>query len=94
LQLATDVDTGRLDLSKFNESLKKSKMSLADYRDMLYEFGPAGEKAFTNVAKAITLAEVPLRRTSALFDSLWTTMKNTARWQLSSATLHSFMGAV
>ena len=94
LQMATDVDTGRLDLSKFNDSLKKSNKTLSQYRDMLYEFGPAGEKAFTDIAKAITLAEVPLRRTNALFDSLWTTMKNTARWQLTSSVLHGFMGAL
>mgnify|MGYP003413400072 FL=1 len=25
---------------------------------------------------------------------LWTTMKNTARWQLTSSTMHSFIGAI
>jgi len=35
-----------------------------------------------------------LRRSSKLLDELWTTMKNTARWQLTSSAMHGFMGAV
>jgi hypothetical protein len=40
------------------------------------------------------MADVPLKRSSKLLDELWTTMKNTARWQLTSSAMHGFMGAV
>jgi len=38
--------------------------------------------------------EVPLKRTNAMMGELWVTMKNTAKWQLSSSIIHGFMSAV
>jgi hypothetical protein len=35
-----------------------------------------------------------LRRSGGLLTEFWTTLKNTARWQISSSILHGFMGAV
>ena len=94
LDSAMNPKTGNLDLSKFSEQLSKSKMSLKQYSAQLLNLGPAGEKAFMQMANAIASAEIPLRKTSGLLSGLWTTMKNTARWQLSSTALHAFMGAI
>ena len=94
LEAAVNTDTGKLDLSKFSDSLKKSGMTLEKYQNQLYQLGPEGQKAFSDLSKAITLAEVPLKRTSSLMSELWTTMKNTARWQLTSSAMHSFIGAI
>lgn len=69
-------------------------MSLADYANKLQSIGPIGEQAFLNVASAIAKAELPLTRSSKLLDSLWITMKNTMRWQLTSSALHGFMGTM
>ena len=94
LDNATNVNTGNLDLTKFSESMRKSGMSLEKYQNQLYQLGPAGEKAFADLTSSITKAEVPLKRSSKMLGDLWTTMKNTARWQLTSSMLHGFMGAV
>lgn len=94
LQQAVNQNTGRLDLSKFNNSLKQSGTTLKQYADRLQAIGPDGEKAFLNVASAISKAELPLMRTNKLLDELWVTMKNTMRWQLTSSAFHGFMGAV
>ena len=94
LKNATNVNTGNLDLTKFSESMKASGMSLEKYQNQLYQLGPAGEKAFADLTRSITLAEVPMRRSSKLLNEMWTTMKNTARWQLTSSAMHGFMGAV
>mgnify|MGYP003318565068 CR=1 FL=1 len=69
-------------------------MSLKDLKINLEMLGPTGSQTFMSLSKSILSAEVPLRRTSTLLNGLWTTMKNTARWQLSSSMLHGFMGAV
>jgi len=37
--------------------------------------------------------ELPLKRSNALMGELWLTMKNTAKWQLSSSVLHGFISA-
>lgn len=94
LEAATNVDTGQLDLGKFSQSLKSTGMTLKNYQNILSSLGPAGDKAFATLAQSIMTAEVPLRRANTLISEMWVTLKNTARWQLSSSMLHGFMGAV
>ena len=94
LKNATNVNTGTLDLGKFAESMNKSGMSLTKYQQQLRNLGPEGDKAFAQLAQSITNAEIPLKRASSLTTELWTTLKNTARWQLSSSMLHGFMGTL
>lgn len=94
LQQATDVNTGKLDLSKFNQTLKQGGVSLKEYQKSLSLLGPEGEKAFANLATSITQAELPLRRTNSLLKKFGTTLANTARWQISSSILHGFMGSL
>lgn len=94
LQSAINVDTGRLDLSKFNHEMEKSGMSLKQYRDALISLGPAGQAAFMDLSKAILASETPLKQTNVLVDKLWDSLKRTAGWQLSSTAIHTFVGAV
>lgn len=94
LATATNPKTGRLDLTRFNDSLKQSGTSLKDYATSLQKLGPVGQQSFEAVAQAITNAEVPAFRLNSLFSELWTTMKNTARWQFTSGALHKFVGQV
>jgi hypothetical protein len=56
--------------------------------------GPEGEKAFEQFSYAIQGAEIPLRRTGKLANELWTTLKNTMRWQLSASIIQGFTGAL
>ena len=46
LNEATNVKTGRLDLGKFNDSLKASGYNLRDYKEALMSLGPQGQKTF------------------------------------------------
>jgi TP901 family phage tail tape measure protein len=93
LQSST-TSTGSLDLSKFNQALKDSGKKIGDYAKDLTNLGPEGVQAFSQIAKSISTAEVPLKRTSSLLSEFSTTLKNTARWQLSSSILHGFMGSL
>lgn len=94
LQSATNSLTGGLDLGSFSASLSKGNKSLQDYADSLCALGPQGKEAFAQLAQAIVTAEVPLKKTSSLLSEFATTLKNTARWQISSSVLHGFMGAL
>lgn len=94
LQNAINVDTGRLDLSKFNHEMKKSGMSLKQYRDALVSLGPTGQAAFMDLSKAILASETPLKQTNVLVDKLWDSLKRTAGWQLSSTAIHRFIGTI
>lgn len=94
LNEATNVKTGQLDLGKFNDSLKASGYNLKDYKEALMSLGPQGQKTFAALAQSITTAEIPLKRSNALLAEFGTTIKNTARWQISSSILHGFMGSL
>ena len=93
LESATS-STGNLDLTKFYSSLQKSKTSIMDYKNALVSLGPSGTQAFANLASSIMRAEIPFKRTNARLQEFMTTLKNTARWQISSSILHGFMGAL
>jgi hypothetical protein len=49
-----NVNTGKLDLSKFNTSLKMSKTTLDQFSASLISLGPAGQSAFIKLATAIS----------------------------------------
>ena len=94
LSKAVNVDTGKLDLSRFSSSLKASNKDLSSYCQTLLSTGEKGRQAFLQLAKAISTADTPVTRINNKIAELGTTLKNTARWQLSSSILHGFMGAV
>lgn len=94
LTSATDVKTGQLDLSKFARGLEDSGMSLSKYRQQLEQLGPQGAKAFADVAKSVSTAQVPIQKATGLLHDFGITLKNTAKWQISSSLLHGFMGAI
>lgn len=94
LRRAINPETGKLDLANFNNNLKQSGETLNSYYQKLVQLGPAGEQAFLSVARSVTEAELPLKRSSRLLNELWITMKNTMRWQLTSSALHGFVGSL
>ena len=91
---AVNVNTGRLDLSRFSKSLKGANQSLESLRKDLSLAGEQGNQAFLQLARSISQAEAPAIRISNTFREMGNTLKNTIRWQLSSSMLHGFMGAV
>ena len=94
LNNAMDAKTGNLNLDKLNASLKDSGESLSGLSANLIKAGSNGEQAFMNLQRSISTANVKLQQANGLLANFWTTLKNTARWQLSSSMLHGFMGAV
>jgi hypothetical protein len=74
--------------------MKSANMTINDYVRAFKQMGPEGEKAFEQFSYAIQGAEIPLRRTGKLANELWTTLKNTMRWQLSASIIQGFTGAL
>lgn len=94
LEQATNVNTGKLDLTKFSISLKQSGLDLEYYRKQLQTLGPQGQKAFLNLASAIQQAEAPLFSINGILKQMGTTLSNTIRWQISSSAIHAFVGGI
>lgn len=94
LQQAINSKTGNIDLSVLNNSLKSANTDLATLTTNLLKCGTQGQQAFMNVQKVISNASVQIKQANGVLGEFWITLKNTARWQLSSTVLHGFMGAM
>lgn len=94
LSAAMNVNTGNLDLSRFSTSLKASGKTLEEYSNKLLAIGPEGQQAFLQLAQSIASAEIPTARLSKTMSDFLVTLKNTAKWQISSSLIHGFMGSL
>lgn len=94
LRSALNPETGNLNLEAFNANLRASGRTLSDYQALLSALGPAGQETFMNLARAIQQADEPLVRTNRLMSDLWTTMRNTVRWQITASALQGFTSAL
>ena len=94
LQSATNVDTGVLNFTKLNQSIQQANTSLLDYGRTLNSLGPTGQKAFQQLATAVSKSEIPISQTNGMLKQFGTTMKNTLRWQASSMLLHGTVNAI
>ena len=86
--------TGNLDLSKLSKSLKSANTDIATLSSGLLRAGRDGEQAFMNVQRALSTASVQINKANGLLGEFWVTLKNTARWQISSTALHAFVGSL
>ena len=93
LHNATNVDTGKLNLNKFNQQLKNSKMTLTEYANELAKLGPQGTQAFLQLTNSIRQAETPLIALTGKMKAFATTMMNTLRWQVSSSMITGTISA-
>ena len=94
LHKAYNVDTQKLDLSKFSKSLSAAGQDLNYFQKNLSKMGVDGEKAFLNLAKAIATADAPTFRLSGHVKNLFDELVKVGRWQFTSSVMHSLTGAV
>ncbi len=94
LNQAFNVKTGNFDLSRLDKSLKTSGQNIDVLSSKLLGAGQQGQQAFVQLAQSIAAAERPTITLSSRMTDLFTTLKNTAKWQISSSMLHGFIGAV
>lgn len=94
LQSALDVNTGKLNLNAFNNSLRSANTNINQLGAALLEAGDGGKAAFMSLANSIANAEVPMRRMNATLKQWGTTLKNTAKWEISSTIVHGVESAL
>ena len=88
------LDSGKLDIVSFQDNLAKAGLTVEDLSRHFGSLGAQGAKAFDQLTQSVMTAENPMRRTSTLLTNFATTLKNTAKWQISSSILHGFMSSV
>lgn len=94
LENAVNVNTGKLDLGKFNASLKAAGSDLTILSANLRNVGPVGQQAFIKLARAIASAQTPMLNVSNAIAEFGKTLVNTVKWQLASNLIHGIQGAL
>ena len=94
LAQAVNVDTGRLDFTKLQSSLKSLGTNLTSVSANLISLGPQGQQAFNSLVRAIGTAQAPITRLNKTFIEFGKTLVNTIHWQVASSLVHGFIGVV
>lgn len=83
---------GTLDLTNFSKGLQQAGLSADQLARRFNSMGPEGRKAFADLARSVTTAEAPLKRTSKLVDDLKRSLKGVINWQISSNVIQGLIG--
>ena len=94
LDKALDPTTGKLDLTRLAVSMKNAGDTAQSLGQKFSTAGAEGNRAFLQVANAIANAQPSMIKTNKLMNDLWISLKNTAKWQVSSAILSGFTSSL
>ena len=88
LNSAFNVDTGKLDLTRFSANLQRSGMTLKQYRDSLASIGVQGQQAFNQLTNSIVQGQMPLQKTNNLLTNMMTTFGSSIKWSLAYGAIN------
>ena len=94
LEKTFNSDLGTLNVTKFNQELTKSGMTLKSIKTDLVNYGNAGATAYNRMAQAILGTNVQLKQSNKLLDSMATTMMNTVKWGITSSIFNTITNSI
>ena len=94
LEKTFNSNLGTLNVTKFNQELAKSGMTLKSVQTDLTNIGSQGATAYNRLAQAILGTNVQLRQTNKLLDSMATTMMNTVKWGITSSIFNTITNSI
>ena len=94
LETSFNQDLGTLNLTKFNEGLRRTGTTLEQVKSSLTAQGTAGATAWNKISTAIMSTNVQMRQSSKLLNDMATTMTNTLKWGVASSILNTMSGAI
>ncbi len=89
-----DTSLGRLNISKFNQELKKSNISIKAVYSDLAKVGVTGQNAFRNLTTDVLTTNIQLKKSTEWLDKIGTTMANTIRWGITSSIWNTMTGSL
>lgn len=94
LEKAFNPKIGSINLSKFNQELKKENKSIKDIYHSFNKAGVEGQKAFTNLATTLMTVNAPLKQSHKVLNEIATTLSNTLKWNIASSAINKLTGSV
>lgn len=87
-------DLGTLNVTKFNQKLKESGLTLAGVKRDLEGAGNRGAAAFAGISNAILGTNIQLKKSNAMLDEMAKTMANTVRWGITSSIFNTITDSI
>lgn len=96
LDKSFNKDLGTLNLKTFNKAVEETQLDLkALYKSMNSDAAPDhARKLFRDLTTDILSTNVQLKQTSALFNSLMVSLKNTVQWGITSSIFNSITNSI
>lgn len=87
-------DLGALNISKFNQELKKANLTLTDVKAKLTGAGVDGTRSYQQLASAVLGANLELKNTSKFLTDIAHSFTETARWQAVNSIINKISGSI
>lgn len=94
IQKSYNPKLGTLNITKFNEEMKKSGETAQSLQSKLTSVGPLGQQAFRQLVSSISQVEVKVKKTNKFLAEMGQTMINTIRWSVTSSAWNNMVGSV
>ena len=94
LEKTFNTNLGTLNVTKFNQEMQKSGLTIKQVKADLQGAGEQGSIAFNKMLQAIASTNIQLKQSSKLLDSMFTTFKNTVRYGVSSSIFNNFTNSI
>ena len=94
LRSTVNIDTGKLNLTGFTNSLKNSNLSVEKIYQDLTAIGPAGQESFQLLAKSIANAETDTLSLNKKITNFLGNLKKVAQWEISSKAIHGLESTI
>ena len=87
-------DLGALNVNKFNQELKNSKINLQDVKLNFSQIGAYGTQAYNSIATAVLKTNIQIKQGSKLLNDMAVTFKNTIRYGISSSVFNTMANSI
>ena len=94
LEKTFNTELGTLNVTKFNQELSKSGLTLKQVQADLSKAGNQGATAYNRLAQAVLGTNLQLKESNRLLDSMATTMANTVKWGITSSIFNTITQSI
>ena len=94
LEKCYNQDLGTLNVTRFNQELKKANLTTSQIKADLAGAGATGAMAFNNLGSSILKTNIQLKQTNKLLDSMAVSMANTVKWGITSSIFNTVTSSI
>ena len=94
LEKCFNQDLGTLNVTRFNQELKKANLTTSQIKTDLAGAGATGAMAFNNLGSSISKTNIQLKQTNKLLDSMAVSMANTVKWGITSSIFNTVTSSI